>query len=68
MHFAPVCTTSSRSMKILARSKVTNCFDDEKYLCSTIKIPIIFCNMLIFKCFGGQRKFFSTTRCRCRWS
>ena len=57
MHFAPVCTTSSRSMEILARSNVTNCFEDEKSLCLTKRIPIISCNMLIFKYFDGQRKF-----------
>ena len=57
MHFAPVCTTPGRSMKILAKSNVTNCFDDEKHLFLTRRFPIISCNMLIFKYFGGSRKF-----------
>ena len=68
MHLTPVDTTCSMFMNILGRNNSTHCFDDGKWLCLTRTISTIFCNLLIFKCFGYQKHIFVATICSGCWS
>ena len=56
MHFNPVGTTCSTSIKILDRNNVSHCCNNGSWLCLSKAILAISCNLLIFMCFRNRRK------------